>query len=187
MGALGINIIEKVFSGWDDNSVAPFTQDQLTQLLTDETGDNNPQLRHLVVIRQKAGELRDLCREKMGIEGAPDFQGLISFVDRIYPRRLSLQAEKLSSLTSDSEQFPLEPIIDTLSPNTSNTKPLTRQDAVTMLDTVCKFLEETEPANPAPLLIKRARDLIGKDFLAILQTLAPDGLAQARNIAGITP
>jgi hypothetical protein len=143
-------------------------------------------LSQIVIGRQKTCDLAELCREKMGIEAAPDFQGLIGFIDRIYPRHLSAQAEKPADSASDPTLFAPESAEDAMASRTNGGKPLTRRDVITMLDTVCRFLEETEPANPAPLLIRRARDLIGKDFLAILQTLAPDGLAQVKNVAGIT-
>ncbi|KAA0999700.1 type VI secretion system protein TssA [Paraburkholderia panacisoli] len=60
----------------------------------------------------------------------------------------------------------------------------TREDAIAMLDAVCAFLERTEPTNPAPLLIRRARALMGKDFIAIMQDLAPDSLPQIHQILG---
>lgn len=60
----------------------------------------------------------------------------------------------------------------------------TREDAIAMLEAVCAFLERTEPTNPAPLLIRRARVLMEKDFLAIIEELAPESLAQVRLIAG---
>ncbi|MCC8392525.1 type VI secretion system protein TssA [Paraburkholderia sp. MMS20-SJTR3] len=60
----------------------------------------------------------------------------------------------------------------------------TRADAIAMLDAVCAFLERTEPTNPAPLLIRRARALMEMDFIAIMQDLAPDSLAQIQQILG---
>jgi len=62
-----------------------------------------------------------------------------------------------------------------------------RADAIALLDAVCAFLERTEPTNPAPLLIRRARGLMGKDFLAVMQDLAPDSLSQIHLIAGTRP
>ena len=58
-------------------------------------------------------------------------------------------------------------------------------DAMRVLDSVCKFFELTEPGNPAPLLIRRAQRLINKNFVEIMQDLAPDSLNQIRNIAGL--
>ncbi|MEO8153270.1 MAG: type VI secretion system protein TssA [Rhizobacter sp.] len=59
-----------------------------------------------------------------------------------------------------------------------------REDVVRMLDRACEWLERHEPANPAPLLIRRAQRLIGKNFLDIIRDLAPAGIDQVHNIAG---
>lgn len=61
----------------------------------------------------------------------------------------------------------------------------TSEDAMHLLDAVCKFYERAEPGNPAPLLIRRAQRLINKSFVEIMQDLAPDSLSQIRNIAGL--
>lgn len=61
----------------------------------------------------------------------------------------------------------------------------TRDDAMRMLDAVCRFYEQTEPGNPAPLLIQRAQRLINKNFVEIMQDLVPDSVEQIRLIAGL--
>jgi type VI secretion system protein ImpA len=59
-----------------------------------------------------------------------------------------------------------------------------REDVNRMLDRACEWLERNEPGNPAPLLIRRAQRLMGKNFLDIIRDLAPAGLDQVENIAG---
>lgn len=60
-----------------------------------------------------------------------------------------------------------------------------REDAIRMLERVCEFMESTEPSNPAPLLIRRAQRLISKNFIEIMEDLAPDSLGAIKGIAGI--
>jgi len=60
-----------------------------------------------------------------------------------------------------------------------------RADAIALLDAVSAFLEQSEPAHPAPLLIRRASALLGMDFLGVMRELVPDALNQVRAIAGI--
>jgi type VI secretion system protein ImpA len=60
----------------------------------------------------------------------------------------------------------------------------TRQDALQMLDKVIAFLEKTEPGNPAPMLIKRAKRLVGVSFIDIINDLAPDAINSIQNITG---
>lgn len=59
-----------------------------------------------------------------------------------------------------------------------------RQDALAMLDKVITFLERTEPGNPAPLLIKRAKRLVGVSFMDIMADLAPDAMGSIQVVTG---
>ncbi len=60
----------------------------------------------------------------------------------------------------------------------------TREDVMRSLDRACEWLERNEPTNPAPLLLRRAKRLMGKNFLDIIRDLAPAGIDQIENIAG---
>ncbi|MBT2324395.1 type VI secretion system protein TssA [Variovorax paradoxus] len=59
-----------------------------------------------------------------------------------------------------------------------------RQDALQALDRVIRYLEQTEPGNPAPLLIARAKKLIGVSFLEIMADLAPNALDTIETVTG---
>ncbi|HMN20148.1 MAG TPA: type VI secretion system ImpA family N-terminal domain-containing protein [Ottowia sp.] len=63
----------------------------------------------------------------------------------------------------------------------------TRQDALLALDRVIHYLEQSEPGNPAPLLIARAKQLIGVSFLDIMANLAPNALETIEVITGPRP
>ncbi len=60
-----------------------------------------------------------------------------------------------------------------------------REQVSEALDLICAYFEMNEPSSPIPLLLKRAQRLLDKDFLEILQDLAPDGVNQATNICGV--
>ncbi len=60
-----------------------------------------------------------------------------------------------------------------------------REDCIRLLDRLCEFMERTEPSNPAPLLIRRAQGLISKNFIEIIEDLAPDSLGAIKGIAGL--
>jgi type VI secretion system protein ImpA len=61
----------------------------------------------------------------------------------------------------------------------------TRRDVVEALDRICAYYEKNEPSSPVPLLLQRARRLVDRSFIEILQDLAPEGLSQARFVGGI--
>ena len=63
----------------------------------------------------------------------------------------------------------------------------TRQDAILTLDRVIRYLEQTEPGNPAPLLIERAKQLIGVSFFEIMANLAPSALDTIETVTGKRP
>jgi type VI secretion system protein ImpA len=60
-----------------------------------------------------------------------------------------------------------------------------REDAARLLDKVCEFIERTEPSNPAPLFIRRAQKLMVKNFVEIIQELAPESLAPIKKMTGL--
>jgi type VI secretion system protein ImpA len=56
---------------------------------------------------------------------------------------------------------------------------------VRALDAVATFFKNNEPASPVPLFIERAKRLVGKDFLSVLEDIVPDALAQAKSAGGV--
>ncbi|MBM2716056.1 type VI secretion system protein TssA [Mesorhizobium caraganae] len=60
-----------------------------------------------------------------------------------------------------------------------------RNDVIGILDGICRWYQMNEPASPVPALLERAKRLVSKDFMALLEELAPEGAAQYRSIAGL--
>jgi len=60
-----------------------------------------------------------------------------------------------------------------------------RADARRVLESVCDFLERTEPAHPAPILIRRAARLLDLSFVDIIRDLAPEAAGTIENLGGI--
>lgn len=62
---------------------------------------------------------------------------------------------------------------------------VSRQDAIRALDAVADYFRRNEPSSPVPLLVERAKRLVSKDFLEVLEDIAPEALAQARAVGGV--
>jgi type VI secretion system protein ImpA len=60
-----------------------------------------------------------------------------------------------------------------------------RADVVRLLDRICAYYDQHEPASPIPLLLQRARRMVDMRFADLLQDLAPDGLQQLSRASGI--
>jgi type VI secretion system protein ImpA len=57
-------------------------------------------------------------------------------------------------------------------------------DVIRLIDKICDYYHIHEPSSPIPLLLQRAKRLVDKDFMAILQDIAPNGVAEATAIRG---
>ncbi|MFY9510726.1 MAG: type VI secretion system protein TssA [Rubrivivax sp.] len=62
-----------------------------------------------------------------------------------------------------------------------------REEAVRAIDMVCDYLMKAEPTNPAPLFLRRGRQLINHDFLQLMKVLAPDSLSEVARVVGVDP
>ena len=62
-----------------------------------------------------------------------------------------------------------------------------REDAIRAIDLICEYLERAEPTNPAPLFLRRARQLIGQNFLQLIKALAPEALSGVAGMVGVDP
>jgi type VI secretion system protein ImpA len=54
----------------------------------------------------------------------------------------------------------------------------TREDAMLVLEKVCRYFEYHEPSHPAPFLIRRVQQTVPLNFHEMLMDLAPQGLDQ---------
>ena len=60
-----------------------------------------------------------------------------------------------------------------------------RQDAIRAMDTIAAYFRQNEPSSPVPMFLDRAKNLVGKSFLEVLQDVTPDGVATAKSAGGI--
>lgn len=59
------------------------------------------------------------------------------------------------------------------------------RDVGDALDAICAYYAECEPSSPLPVLLQRARRLVGKSFIEIIEDVAPDGAHQFRHLGGV--
>jgi type VI secretion system protein ImpA len=58
------------------------------------------------------------------------------------------------------------------------------QDVLKALEMIITYYEKNEPSSPVPLLIKRAKRLVGKSFVDIIRDLSPDAMSQVQMVSG---
>ncbi|MHC5061564.1 MAG: type VI secretion system protein TssA [Planctomycetota bacterium] len=60
------------------------------------------------------------------------------------------------------------------------------QDAMKVLDKVCEYFERHEPSSPVPLLLRRAKMLVSKNFLEIIENMCPGARSEVETISGVS-
>jgi type VI secretion system protein ImpA len=139
--------------------------------------------------------LEELLKEKMGPGSAPNFEELCQVLKEI-DDLLSRQLAKRDVFKSSAPDKMLETQKPAVAKNTppaqavssQGAKPMdtinSRQDVTRILDQICLYYEKNEPASPVPLLLKRAKGLVEKNFFEIMQDVAPESAAQIEKLLG---
>ncbi|HET9645258.1 MAG TPA: type VI secretion system protein TssA [Burkholderiaceae bacterium] len=167
---------------------AALNRDQVAQMLEGAVKQDGRLHRAPESAMQHLQALSRLLDERVGTE-APDFRPLhamIKAVASVMPS--ALQADAQEGQPESGTEMPMA--ADGIAPAASGRLAGTvrsREDAVRAIDMICEYLERAEPTNPAPLLLRRARRMINRNFLQLLKELAPDALAEVARVMGVDP
>ncbi|WDE07785.1 type VI secretion system protein TssA [Thalassomonas viridans] len=119
----------------------------------------------------------------------PGFDEVIAVLEKI-TRQLGKYAE-LNPAPADTDKTATAP--EQVSGHTASGSPAgkngqitSRADVEQAIDNICDYFKQHEPSSPVPLLLKRAKTLINKDFMQIMNDLAPNGADQVKALTGIT-
>jgi len=120
-------------------------------------------------------------RQEAGPDAGPSFEPLqaqLSKVDKLLVKQLDARPDAVpSGEASESGAAPTAGV---------NVRGIaSREDAIRALDAVADFFRRAEPSSPVPLLVDRAKRLVSKNFLEVLEEIAPGGLDQARSAGGL--
>ena len=120
-------------------------------------------------------------RQEAGPDAGPSFEPLqaqLSKVDKVLLKQLEARPD--AGPSEEAAEGGAAPAMGV------NVRGITsREDAVRALDAVAEFFRRSEPSSPVPLLVERAKRLVSKNFLEVLQELAPGGLDEARSAGGV--
>lgn len=139
--------------------------------------------------------IESLLTERVGADAAPDLAALTEIIETARKAVATPLAERGGVPPEPEEGQSGQTAEGASGPSaTSSPTPTTRLgainnrgDVIRAIDLLCDYYRRQEPSSPVPLLLNRAKRLVSKDFLEILQDLAPDGLSQAQLIRGPEP
>lgn len=171
-------------AGANDNPV--MSRAQLATLLVNAHASGHPDLLALLRAQEILKSINQTCLDKLGPESTPDFTVMLGLIGHVlYPilnQQQNAEADEASSEAEVSDSNPDPAAQGASKPITGEIR--SRQDVDRVLNLVCAYLERHEPTNPAPLLIRRAQRMMGMDFMAIINELAPDSISQVRMVTG---
>lgn len=144
----------------------------------------------LTEIINQTQQIEAVLTEQVGVTQAPDMSALTHLLKemrqvitgQLQRRGVSLTTEAVAEAASEapSMESAAGGVVRSVSGEINS-----RDDALRMLGKIAEYFERHEPSSPVPLLLKRAKRLVAKDFMAILNDLAPGGHEQASLIFGL--
>jgi type VI secretion system protein ImpA len=182
--AIGTVLVKDAEAALDSgNAELAYSRDQLAAIYADSQNSGQPSLAAIVVADQALAAIVKLCEERMGGEHSPDLSLLSLLLSSVVK---SLGTNSADVAAGDEVGDAGDDAPASVPKSGSGVSDIrSREDAIRVLEMVCKYIEKNEPTNPAPLLIRRAQRLMSLGFLEIMQELAPDGMGQIEVIAGI--
>jgi type VI secretion system protein ImpA len=140
----------------------------------------------LAAAQEHARAIAAMTSEKLGAAGPDlshlrgDIEELEKFVDTQMARRFPERGEALApELATTGEDAPANPAA-----RREDSRIQGPDDVVVRIDEICEYYQRHEPSSPLPILLKRARGLVGKSFEEVLKNIAPGGLAELQTLSG---
>lgn len=131
---------------------------------------------------QSLKSVEQAMRSRGGSEAAPEFESLSVPLQRT----LSLLNEHLANRSpAASAAVDGQVAVATPAAGVAGDVIRNRQDAARALDAIAAFFRAQEPSSPIPLLLERAKRLVAKNFLEVLEELAPEALTAAKAASGV--
>jgi type VI secretion system protein ImpA len=165
------------------------SQGQVTQMLAAALAKDAGLRGHCQQAVTQLNQLSALLNESLGSDLAPSLRPLYSLANGVLG---CLPAEAADEAAGDDVDSGGEGAPAGAAATGSSKKGLSgsvnsREDAIRAITMVCEYLERAEPANPAPLFLRRASQLIDQNFLQLLKLLAPDALSGVAGLVGVDP
>lgn len=121
--------------------------------------------------------------ETVGASNAPTFTELL----KILNEAKSVVGTHLSNVTEDiNDESDTASINSTSSAIVNSSGINSRQDVISSIEKIEEYYIKNEPGSPILLLLQRAKGLVNKDFIALMEELSPDSLHQLGMIFGRT-
>ena len=159
---------------------------QIAYSLRDQVSSSREQLSSIQDALESVVELY-----RSNADDSPSFgpiQTQLKIMVEDFDRFISLFEE--SAASSESVDVPVQAAGAPVGPNPARTAeakrgfvagvPTSREEVVEALDAVCRYYASNEPASPVPVMLRRVRGWVQKDFLGLIEEISPSAFDDAR-------
>ncbi len=138
-------------------------------------------------------QMEAFITDNVGINDAASFTELRTLLKEINTI-ISGQIEKLglndteeeSDADEDSENYAQSAISKGVKPAGGPLSINSNQDVSKALNLISEYYKKNEPSSPIPMMLERVSRLVGKNFMEVLQDIAPNGVEQVDFLRGIS-
>lgn len=178
LGVVRVRDAEALAKGSTVEGVPNFSGDQLRIAIMQARADGDERLLALDHCAVAIERLVQICDQRFPEHQQPEFTAL-----RLLFKTLGHW--QLAPVCGVDDEPPAL-AEDVVRPSTSGpaTPTYNRESVIVQLLDIATLLEQSEPTNPAPLLIRRAVRFMRMGFIDILKELSPDCVHQIENITG---
>ena len=135
-------------------------------------------------------EMESFITEQVGVNNAAsftEFRDLLKEINKVYSgqaEQLNISdsnevSEELGENSEGGENTSAKASVKTAPPGINND-----QDVIKALNLIAEYYKKKEPSSPIPLLLERVRRLVGKNFMEVMQDMAPNGVEQVEFLCG---
>ena len=136
-------------------------------------------------------QMESFVTEQVGVNDAAsftEFRTVLKEINTIFAEQVerrglnepAVEEEDASAGETAAEQTgSAKPVKSAGPPGINN-----NQDVIKALNMITDYYKKNEPSSPIPLLLERVHRLVGKDFMEVMQDLAPNGVEQVEFLSG---
>lgn len=152
----------------------------LDQLLTDYVGATMaPSFKRLEQVLMQMQKKTGMYLERRGYG-----QKTPSIVQAQKKNKMDFSGNSTQTDESQMDKKPMELVTNKSLCNELSGQISSNQDVHKALDMIIFYYEQNEPSSPVPLLLKRAKRLVGRSFVDIIRNLSPDAMTQVQMLSG---
>lgn len=114
-----------------------------------------------------------------------DCRSLHNFLNRVVQQvnQLIVSTAAPSEISIEPTELTVEQYAQGL-PDNADLNIRSRQEVILMLEKILDYFQRHEPSHPAPILIRRCKQMIGMDFISIVEELLPDAITTLQQFTG---